>query len=131
AAAQPGAAVTEALEQPGLSLPQVIQTVLAGYADRPALGQRAVEFVTEPATGRTTATLLPEFEITTYRELADRTAALAGAWAGGPVQPGDRVCILGFTSVDYTTIDVALAQIGAVSVPLQTSAAIGQLQPIV
>ena len=42
-----------------------------------------------------------------------------------------RVCELGFTSVDYTTIDLALGQIGAVAVPLQTSAAITQLQPIV
>lgn len=39
--------------------------------------------------------------------------------------------MLGFTSLDYTTIDVALAQLGAVSVPLQTSAALTQLQPIV
>ena len=30
--------------------------------------------------------------------------------------------MLGFTSVDYTTIDTALTQLGAVSVPLQTSA---------
>ena len=44
---------------------------------------------------------------------------------------GDRVCVLGFTSVDYTTIDIALGLVGAVSVPLQTSAAIAQLQPIV
>jgi len=47
------------------------------------------------------------------------------------VQAGDRVCVLGFNSVDFTTIDVALAQTGAVAVPLQTSAATTQLQPIV
>ncbi len=39
--------------------------------------------------------------------------------------------MLGFNSVDFTTIDVALAQIAAVAVPLQTSAAITQLRPIV
>ena len=39
--------------------------------------------------------------------------------------------MLGFTSVDYATIDIALGRVGAVSVPLQTSAAIAQLQPIV
>ena len=38
--------------------------------------------------------------------------------------------MLGFTSIDYTTIDIALGVAGAVSVPLQTSAAITQLQPI-
>ncbi len=39
--------------------------------------------------------------------------------------------MLGFTSVDYTTVDMALVQIGAVSVPLQTSAPVAQLRPIV
>lgn len=47
------------------------------------------------------------------------------------MRPGDRVCVLGFNSVDYATIDIALGTIGAVSVPLQTSAAISSLQPIV
>jgi fatty acid CoA ligase FadD9 len=51
--------------------------------------------------------------------------------ADGTVAAGDRVCVLGFTSVDYTTIDIALGLIGAVSVPLQTSAAIAQLLPII
>ena len=37
----------------------------------------------------------------------------------------------GFTSVDYTVVDIALTQLGAVSVPLQTSAPQAQLQPIV
>ncbi|MGH3968212.1 MAG: AMP-binding protein, partial [Mycobacterium sp.] len=131
AAARPSAAVVAAVEEPGLRLPQVVRTVLEGYADRPALGQRAVEFVTDPQSGRTSLRLLPRFDTITYRELADRVDALAAAWADGVVAPGDRVCVLGFTSVDYTTIDVALGQINAVSVPLQTSAAIAQLQPIV
>ncbi|HTH87385.1 carboxylic acid reductase, partial [Mycobacterium sp.] len=42
----------------------------------------------------------------------------------------DRVAILGFTSVDYTTVDMALLRLGAVSVPLQTSAPVAQLRPI-
>ena len=129
---RPDPAVAAALEQPGLRLPQIIQTVLDGYADRPALGQRAVEFVTDPKTGRTSLELLPRFETITYRELGDRIAARwTRALTNDSVQAGDRVCVLGFTSVDYTTIDMALGQIGAVSVPLQTSAAITQLQPIV
>ena len=47
------------------------------------------------------------------------------------VEPGDRVAILGFTSVDYTIIDMALALCGAVSVPLQTSAPAATLRPII
>ncbi|BBU23204.1 carboxylic acid reductase [Mycobacterium xenopi] len=131
AAARPDEAVATAVQRPGLRLPEVIETVLQGYADRPALGQRAVEFVKDPNTGRTSAHLLPRFDTITYRELADRVGALASAWAREAVSPGDRVAILGFTSVDYTTIDVTLARIGAVSVPLQTSAALAQLRPIV
>jgi fatty acid CoA ligase FadD9 len=131
AAARPDPAVASALVGPGLRLPQIIQTALDGYAQRPALGQRVVEFVKDPKTGRTSLELLPRFETITFRELGDRVGALARAWAHDAVQVGDRVCVLGFNSVDYATIDMALGVIGAVSVPLQTSAAITQLQPIV
>ena len=43
----------------------------------------------------------------------------------------DRVCVLGFASVDYTILDLALILLGAVAVPLQTSAPVSQLRPIV
>ena len=131
AAARPDAAVSSAIERPGLRLPQLVQTVMDGYANRPALGQRAVQLVKDPDTGRTTAELLPRFETITYRELWERAGAIASAWTNKPVRPGDRVCVLGFTSVDYTVIDVALIRLGAVAVPLQTSAALTQLAPIV
>src|ERR1700722_1868311 len=131
AAAKPSPAVAAALELPGLRLPQIVQTALEGYADRPAVGQRAVEFVKDPKTGRTSLEVLPHFETITYRELNDRVGAVARALTDDPLKAGDRVCELGFTSVDFTTIDLALGQIGAVAVPLQTSAAITQLQPIV
>ena len=131
AAARPDPAVAAALEQPRLRLPQIIQITLDGYAERPALGQRVVEFVKDPKTGRTSLELLPRYETITYRELGDRAGALARAFAHDSLAPGDRVSVLGFTSVDYATIDMALGVVGAVSVPLQTSAAITQLQPIV
>ncbi|OSC27435.1 oxidoreductase [Mycobacterium vulneris] len=131
AAARPDPAITAATEQPGLRLPQIIRTVLDGYADRPALGQRVVEFVKDAKTGRTSAELLPRFETVTYGELGERVSALGRAWASDSVSTGDRVCVLGFNSVDYATIDIALGTIGAVSVPLQTSAAISSLEPIV
>jgi fatty acid CoA ligase FadD9 len=129
AAAKPSEAVAKAADRPGLALSQVIQTLMEGYADRPALGQRAVRFVNDTG-GRTTYELLPRFETITYGQLWDRVSAFAGALTA-QVRPGDRVCVLGFTSVDYTTIDVALVQLGAVSVPLQTGAAVTQLLPIV
>jgi fatty acid CoA ligase FadD9 len=128
--AKPDQAVSQAAAEPGLRLPEVVRAVLEGYADRPALAARAVEFVTD-ATGRTTAELLPHVDTVTYGQLSDRVRAVAAALHDEPVRPGDRVTILGFTSVDYTVVDTALTQLGAVSVPLQTSAPQAQLQPII
>lgn len=130
AAAKPSAEVNAAVNQPGLRLADIVRTVLDGYAERPALGARAVDFVTDDA-GRTVAALAPRFDTITYGQLAERVYALADAWRGAPVNPGDRVAILGFTSVDYTVVDIALTQLGAVSVPLQTSAAPSALAPII
>ncbi|WP_396921267.1 carboxylic acid reductase [Mycolicibacterium sp.] len=131
AAAIPDEAVTAAVDEPGLPLPQIVQTVLQGYSDRPALGERAVEFVADPATGRTMARLLPRFDTITYGQLWDRVRATAAAWHEAGVTAGDRVAILGFTSADYTALDTALGQLGAVSVPLQTSSSPAALAPIV
>lgn len=130
AAATPSASVNAAVNEPGLTLPEIVRTVLTGYADRPALGARAVEFVTDE-TGRTVAELQPRFETITHGQLWERVRALADAWRGDPVNPGDRVALLGFTSVDYTVADIALTQLGAVSVPLQTSASAAALAPII
>ncbi|HXO54663.1 MAG TPA: AMP-binding protein, partial [Mycobacterium sp.] len=128
-AVRPDPAVTAALDGPGVLVTDVIRTVMAGYADRPALGQRAVEFVTD-ASGRTVAELQPRFDTLTYRETWARVKALADALAGNPVQPGDRIATLGFTSADYAVVDMALFLTGAVAVPLQTSAPVPQLHPI-
>src|ERR1700722_13540547 len=42
-AAEPIPDVIDAARRPGLRLPEVIETLVGGYADRPALGQRARE----------------------------------------------------------------------------------------
>ncbi|BBZ26324.1 oxidoreductase [Mycolicibacterium madagascariense] len=128
-AAAPDPSITAALAAPGLLLTDVIKTVMTGYADRPALGQRAVEFVTDDS-GRTVAQLQPRFDTLSYRETWARVRALADALAANPVQPGDRVATLGFTSADYAVVDMALSLTGAVAVPLQTSAPVAQLHPI-
>ncbi len=129
--ARPCEAISEAIDDPGLRLRDIVRTVMDGYTDRPALAQRAVQFVEDPKTGRTLLELLPRFETITYGESWDRVGALAAALASDPVRPGDRVCVLGFTSVDYTILDLALILVGAVAVPLQTSAPVSQLRPIV
>ncbi|WP_199253396.1 carboxylic acid reductase [Mycolicibacterium mengxianglii] len=129
--ARPSLEISRAIDQPGLRLAQIVDTVLAGYADRPALAHRAIDLAVDPTTGRTTANVLPRFETLTYGELRSRAQATGSAWHHDGVRAGDRVAILGFTSVDYTTVDVALIGLGAVSVPLQTSAPVAQLRPIV
>src|ERR1700728_4138403 len=60
-AAVPVAEVTEAACAPGLRLTQIFETIVEGYADRPALGLRARELVTD-AVGRTSVQLQPRLE---------------------------------------------------------------------
>jgi fatty acid CoA ligase FadD9 len=126
--------VTDAAHQPGLRLWNVAQEYLSGYADRPALGQRACEVRHDDTTGRTTTELLSGFHTITYRELQDRVTALATAWQAnlsGGFQPGDFIAVLGFTSIDYATIYLTCLRLGAVFVPLQTTSTVEQLAPIV
>ena len=129
AAAAPDLTVCEAITAPGVRLADIVRILSDRYADRPALGQRAVKFV-QDAAGRTSPQLLPAFDTITYRQLWDRASAIAAALASDPVWPGDRVCTLGFTSVDYTIVEVALVLLVAVSVPLQTNARLPQLLSI-
>ena len=90
AAAAPDPTVIDAVNTPGLRLPQIVRTVLTGYADRPALGSRATELVTDPDTGRTHTELLGHYDTISHRQLWDRVSALAAAWRDHPVRPGDR-----------------------------------------
>jgi len=131
AAARPSQEVNAKLQQPDLRLPAIPRVILEGYSDRPALGQRATEIVTDARTGRSSVKLLPRFDTISYGELWQRVQAVTNALAGDPVRPGDRVATLGFNSIEYATIDIALSQLGAVAVPLQNGAPIAQLGPIV
>ncbi|TCJ96988.1 carboxylic acid reductase [Nocardia alba] len=129
----PDAAVTAAIRRPGLSLGRIVATIMEGYADRPALGERARETSTDPATGRTTLRLLPAFETISYGELWSRAGAVATEWhhhPSSPVRPGEFVSVVGFTSTDYVTVELACLRLGAVSVPLHASASVDQLIPI-
>jgi hypothetical protein len=79
-AVRPDQAITAQLSDPRTVLTNVMRTVMNGYSDRPALGRRAVEFVTDAA-GRTVAQLQPRFDTLTYRETWIRIYALADALA--------------------------------------------------
>lgn len=126
--------VIEAKRQPGMRLSQVVKVVMEGYAERPALGRRAREAVTDSASGRTTLRLLPRFDMVSYADLWAGTRAVAAEWhnhADHPIRPGDFVTILGFTSPEYATLILSCIHLGAVVVPLQTSAPANQHQAII
>ncbi len=131
-AAAPSEEVTAAAHASGRRLWQVVDEYLTGYADRPALGQRACE-PRHDETGRTQMTLLSGFETITYRQLHDRITTLSTAWQTNVpgFHSGDFVAVLGFTSIDYATIFLSCLRLGAVFVPLQTSSTPAQLAPII
>lgn len=132
--ADPVPAVIEAVGRPGLRLAPLLQTLVEGYADRPALGQRARELTMDPATGRTSAHLLPRFETISYRDLWARVSAVASAWRHHPIHPlnpGEFVASVGFASPEYVIVDLVCAYLGLVSVPLQHNAPAARLKPII
>jgi fatty acid CoA ligase FadD9 len=117
-------AVTQAMQQPGLSYEGVIATVLAGYADRPALGTRAYEINTDQQTGRRIRQYLPAFKTITYRQLAGQIEAVANCWRHHPrhrLAPGEFVSFLSFTGAEMVAMDLACAYAQVISVPLQAN----------
>jgi fatty acid CoA ligase FadD9 len=134
AAAEPKLAIGEATRQPGMRLAPALRTLVAGYADRPALGRRAAELVRDPATGRTSRRLLPRFDTISYLGMWVRVNAVASAWrqdVRSPVTTGDFVAIIGFASPEYLMIDLVCIHLGLVSVPLQHNAPVSRLRPII
>jgi fatty acid CoA ligase FadD9 len=132
--AAPLPSVAEAIRRPGLPLTRLVDTVMAAYSNRPAIGERARELVSDPTTGRTTLALLPRYDTISYGELWSRSAAVAAEWHGHqahPVRANEFVGILGVGSADFVTVDLACLRLGAVSVPMQSSATAANLTPII
>ncbi|WP_446222465.1 carboxylic acid reductase [Nocardia sp. IBHARD005] len=127
-AARPAEDVHAIVTTPGLPAARIVETVMTAYADRPALGTRRTELV--GTGGRSIRKLLPEFEVLTYGQVWERTRALAAAWHRDGVVAGDFIAVLGFTSADYTVLDLATIHLGGVAVPLQAGAGLEQLRSI-
>nr|WP_307825819.1 carboxylic acid reductase [Streptomyces sp. MBT33] len=128
----PVAGVFEERAGGGPRLSEIVRRTLAAYADRPALGERARQYVS--VDGRVTARLLPRFDTISYGELWSRLSAVAANWYHHPQHPlreGDFVAILGFAGTDYTTVDLACGQVGAVAVPLHTNASVEHIRHLV
>ncbi len=71
-----------------------------------------------------------DWQDVTYGELADRVRALAGGLVAAGVGPGDRVAILGPTSVDWAAADLAVLLVGAVTVPIYPTASAEQVRHV-
>ncbi len=128
----PDPAVDAVLASPSISLEGAITTILEGYRDRPALGERRYSVVPDTR-GRRVREYLPEYATVTYGELYERVRLIALSWRRPnpcPVGPGDFVCIFGFSGNDYVTIDLACAYGQAVSVPLQSTMAPSDLDVV-
>ena len=69
--------------------------------------------------------------ILTYRELAGRVDALAGAMAANGVERGDRIAYLGGNSIAGFEVFFAACPLGAIYLPLNTRLSVPELAYIV
>lgn len=123
AARVPDEDVTRSIKEPGASYREIIRRIMAGYADRQAMGTRHHEIVLD-STGRHVRRYMPSFTTITYKELESRLEALASLWrhhSQHRVAPGERVAFIAFTGAEMATVDLALNYALAVSVPLQAN----------
>lgn len=128
----PNPEISEVVRQPGMRLSEMVAAVMEGYAERPALGERAVKLITD-SDGRTVRQLLDHFDTVTYAELWRRVGAVASAWCHGDaaVAAGDFVCTIGSACTDYTVLDLACLRMGAVSVPLPATGTVAMLAAMI
>ena len=133
-ALMPKETVWEAMAVEGLTQDRVIDALLDGYAERPALGERSYKIHKSEETGEKTRQYLPDFNTLTYRELQERIHAIAMAWRTHldcQVHRDEFVCIMGFADRQFAEIDIACAYAKAVSVPMASSTAgadLGEIQ---
>ncbi|CAK7233773.1 putative NRPS-like protein biosynthetic cluster [Sporothrix bragantina] len=120
AAVVPDDRVTRAIQEPGISLQQVISTVLAGYSSRPALGVRSYDV--QDGVRR----YHRHFETISYAQLANQAEAISAVWRSDPrfrVSPEEFVACVVFTGAEYAAVDVALVYSHALGVPIQANLA--------
>lgn len=118
----------------GLTLDRVMGVFLDGYTDRPALGERSYEHNQDPITGKRVRNYLPDFKTTSYGEFHDRIKAISMAWRTNEkclVKPDDFVMIIGFTDLDFLSLDMACTYSKATTVPVQSSTSGADLNEMV
>lgn len=118
----PLASVSQSISTPGLSLAETMDKAFEGYAGREAVGYRDYDIV-KSSEGYNTRSYKPKFKAVSYAQLQKSIHAVAQVWKSHPtyfVKPDERVCIFGFTSVEFTVLDFATAYVHAITVPMQT-----------
>lgn len=122
-----------ALEE-GLTLDRVMSVFFDGYADRPAMGERDYEVSLDPNTNQNERHYLPSYNTITYGDFHQRIKAIAMAWRTHDlclVKPDDFVLIIGFSDIDFASIDMACAYAKATTVPVQSNTSGADLNEMV
>lgn len=96
------------------------------FAERPALAERRHIPTTNEQISSMDNRVLGAYETLTYKAVGQRVASVAAQLRSETgtrpsILPGDRVALLGFAGIDFTTVDFASNLTGITTVPLQTS----------
>ena len=119
----PDPVVAEPLRDAALPLTKVVEGLLSGYADRPALAERVYNVAQDEKSGNSIREYRAEYKSTTNRELLDKARAIAMVWRDHPdlaVERDSLIVQVGFTGIDFSILDIACVLSHNVSVPLQS-----------
>ena len=123
----------KALEE-GLRLDRIMSIFLNGYADRPAMGARSYHIKEDPNSKKKTREYLPSYDMISYGEFHDRLKGISMAWRSHPqciVKPEEFVMIIGFSDIDFMSIDMACIYAKATTVPVQSNTSGADLNEMV
>ena len=116
--------VFDALRTSQQPLANRLDALFEAYGERPALGERRYVVDGESKTDQPVRRYDRAFATISYHELRRRVRCVAQAWYAEPehrVAPDDFVCIMGFTGIDFVTLDTACIYAQAVTVPIQAA----------
>ena len=101
---------------------EAFEKIFATYGSRPAFGTRDYEVKRDPVTGRAERVYLPHFTTVSFKQVSDQVKKLAATLRRQKrIAQDDFAVCLGFNSLEYATIDLALFYEQAVPVPVQST----------
>lgn len=116
-----------------MRLARTVEKVMSRFADRPAIGERPKLFVRDNLSSRIVLNFGQSYSTITYRELWARANSIAAELQQNknhPLQPGEKVAFLAFSSGDYAALDLACIRLGVVTIPLQATSSNAELEAI-